>query len=33
MVLHVKLAIPTNSNQSTKDANKYKMTCSIRMKS
>ena len=29
MVLHVKLAIPTNSNQSTEDANKYKMTVTL----
>ena len=33
MILHVKPAIPTNSNQSTEDANKYKMTCNIRLKS
>ena len=33
MVLHVKPAILTNSNQSTEDANKYKTTCNIRLKS
>ena len=33
MLLHVKLVIPTNSNQSTEDAIKYKTTCNIRLKS
>nr|POE60550.1 subtilisin-like protease sbt1.8 [Quercus suber] len=31
--LRTLLAIPTNSNQSTKDASKYKTTCNIKLKS
>ena len=32
MVLHIKPAIPINSNQSIEDANKYKTTCNIKLK-